>query len=305
MTRRISKPRSTSKLVATKPACAPLLRMYRAAESARPRAWSEVEDHFVRAMEQFDANVTSGTADQGDRQNGKGDFLNDLIALLLENCAGVKLVPRLGMPGFVFPSHNLDVTYPPSGDVRFAMEVKAAGTPRHPRSPAQEPVGRPGSADLPKRIKEAAFKTIDLKAAYGQMMSAHGRAASAPSGNLTSWLRSVPPKAYLFMSVRVVGPADFDATVALANMATQVMDGVGLFCFGPTSESHPTTYRILGVPRHLGFNQVLYRACEDLVAIGNQTPQPASVPAIGPAADAEAALREVNREEEAESEDRS
>jgi hypothetical protein len=305
MTRQISKPRSTSKLVATKPACEPLLRMYRAAEATHPRTWTEIEGDFVRAMEQFDANVTAGRADQGDRQNGKGDFLNDLIALLLENCGGVHLVSRKGMPGFVFPSHNLDVTYPASGIVRFALEVKAAGTPRHPRSPEQELIGRPGSSDLPKRIKEAAFKTIDLKAEYGQMMSARGRAASAPSGNLTTWLRSVPPKAYLFLSVRVVGPADFDATVALANMATQVMDGVGLFCFGPSSESNPTTYNIFGVPRHLGFNQVLYRACQDLTALRDQAPEPIPASAIGPAADAETALREVNRQEEAESEDRS
>lgn len=268
--------------------------MYRAAEAKKPGAWNDVEDDFMAAMEEFDDNVAAGRADQGDRQNGKGDFLNDLIALLLEGGGGVKLVPRKGMAGFVFPSHNLDVTYPDGGVVRFTLEVKAAGTPRHPRSPAQEAIGRPGSADLPKRIKEAAFKTIDLKAAYGQMMSARGLVASAPSGNLTSWLRSVPPKAYLFMSVRVVGPADFDATVALAEMATQVMDGVGLFCFGPVSESQPTSYKALRVPRHLGFDQVLYRACQDLVALRDQPIEPIRAKTVSPAAEAHSALSKVD-----------
>ena len=81
-----SKPRSTSQVVATKPACLPLLEMYRAAVVARPRSWSAVKDAFVSAMETFDANVASGVADIGDLQNGKGDFLNDLLALLLEGC---------------------------------------------------------------------------------------------------------------------------------------------------------------------------------------------------------------------------
>ena len=33
-------------------------------------------------MEGFDANVCAGVATQGDWQNGKGDFLNDLFALI-------------------------------------------------------------------------------------------------------------------------------------------------------------------------------------------------------------------------------
>jgi hypothetical protein len=175
-----SKPRSTSQIVASHPSCAPLLRMYQAAERARPRTWGEVEDAFVRAMEEFDANVAAGIADIGDLQNGKGDFLNDLLALLLEGCGGVQLFSRGGVRGFVFESHNLDVTYPNTGIVRFTLEVKAVGTPRHPLSPKQKAIGRPGSADLAKRVKEAAFKTIDLKAEFGRIMAASGQAASAP-----------------------------------------------------------------------------------------------------------------------------
>ena len=43
---------------------------------------------------------------------GKGDFLNDLLGLILEGCAGVDLYSRGGVHGLVFPNHNLDVTYP-------------------------------------------------------------------------------------------------------------------------------------------------------------------------------------------------
>ena len=65
--------RSTSVLVATKPACAPLKEMYTAAVASRPRSWNEVEPNFVAAMEGFDRNVVAGSADKGDRQNGKGE----------------------------------------------------------------------------------------------------------------------------------------------------------------------------------------------------------------------------------------
>src|SRR3989304_1207583 len=79
-------------------------------EAGRPKPWTEVEDAFVRAMEAFDANVANGVADIGELQNGKGDFLNDLLALLLEGCAGGQLSSRGGVPGAVFANHHLDGT---------------------------------------------------------------------------------------------------------------------------------------------------------------------------------------------------
>ena len=91
--------RTTSKTVATKPGCAPLKSAYDRAIKARPKTWEEVETDFLRAMEKFDANIAAGFADMGDLQNGKGDFFNDLLALILENCAGVTLFSRGGVPG--------------------------------------------------------------------------------------------------------------------------------------------------------------------------------------------------------------
>jgi hypothetical protein len=267
-----SKKRSTSLTVARKPACAPLLAMYREAERTRPQSWPQVEEAFLRAMEEFDANVVSGLADQGDRQNGKGDFFNDLVALLLENRAEVELYSRRGLTGFVFPQHNLDVTYPntTTGIAKFALEVKAVGTPRHPKSPKQSPIGRPGAADLPKRIKEASFKVIDLKAEYGRAYAAQGQVAAAPAGDLTSWLHSVPPTSYLFISARVVSHLDYQATVDLARAAGQVMDAVGLFCFEPVTPEHPTRYRPCAVPREIGMDQILHRASQRLRSLRDQ-----------------------------------
>jgi hypothetical protein len=291
-----SKPRSTSQLVATKPACLPLLAMYRAAVAARPRTWAEVEDGFLRAMEAFDANVAVGTADIGDLQNGKGDFLNDLLALILEGCAEIDLFSRGGVPGLVFPNHNLDVTYPNTGTVKFTLEVKAVGTPRHPLSPKQKPIGRPGSADLAKRIKEVAFKTIDLKAEFGRIMAARGQPASAPGGNLTSWLHTVRPRAYLFIGARVVGKTDLEATIAFAHTAAQVVDGVGLFCFGPASVNAPTTYRTFDVPAGISMDRVLYGACQDLLELKREGVEELAEQDASAAAAADEALARVDNE---------
>lgn len=287
MVRPIARVRTTSNLVATKPACAPLREMYAAAVAEEPRSWNEVSDPFVRAMEAFDENVASGIADIGDLQNGKGDFFNDLLALLLENCADVNLYSRGGVPGFIFPNHNLDLTYPNTGVVRFTLEAKAVGTPRHPLSPRQKPIGRPGSADLGKRVKEVSFKTIDLKAEYGRIMAMQGQSpATTPGGNLTTWLRSVPPSAYLFIAARIVSHTDFEAAISFAHTAAQVQDGVGLFCFGPASDASPTTYRPMAVPAELSIDRVLYRACQDLVPLSRETPVPIAQEAVGPANEA-------------------
>ena len=289
MARQTASVRTTSKVVATKPACAPLHAMYQAAVEAHPRTWNEIEDAFVRAMEAFDLNVASGLADIGDLQNGKGDFFNDLLALILENCAEVTLFSRGGVPGFVFANHHLDITYPNTGVVRFTLEAKAVGTPKHPLSPRQKPVGRPGSADLGKRVKEVAFKSIDLKAEYGRIMAMRGESpATAPGSNLTTWLRSVAPSGYLFIAARVVSKVDFDAVVHYAHTAAQVQDGVGVFCFTPESINQPAAYRKVSVPVELSIDRVLYRACQDLAALKAEAPIPVPPGAAGPASAAEA-----------------
>src|SRR5687767_6881115 len=143
-----TRPRTTSRLVATKPGCVPLKQAYEGAETLSPKSWAAVEDLFLRGMEGFDQNIANGAADMGDLQNGKGDFFNDILALILENCANVQLYSRGGVPGLIFPKHNLDVTYPHIGAIEFVLEAKAVGTPRHPGSPRQRTIGRAGSSDL-------------------------------------------------------------------------------------------------------------------------------------------------------------
>lgn len=261
------KPRATSHLVATKLGCAPLKTAYDRAVALAPRSWDQVQGMFLRGMEGFDHNVATGVADMGDLQNGKGDFFNDLLALLLENCAEVQLYSRGAVPGLIFPKHNLDVTFPSTGAIEFILEAKAVGTPKHPGSPQAKPIGRPGSADLDKRVKEIGFKTIDLKGEYGRIMAARGESPTAMSGDLTNWLRSVKPKSYVFLAARVVSDKDRDRVVEFAHRAGQVSDAVGVFCFRPLGPNTPTKYMAESVPADVELGRVLFRACQELAAI--------------------------------------
>jgi hypothetical protein len=267
-----AKARSTSTLVATKPGCLPLKEAYVEAAALQPKTWAEVERIFLHGMEGFDANIASGAADMADLQNGKGDFFNDLLALLLENCAGVQLYSRGGVPGLIFPKHNLDVSYPSTGVVEFILEAKAVGTPRHSGSPRQKPIGRPGSADLDKRVKEIGFKTIDLKGEYARIMAARGHSPTAMSGDLTGWLHSVKPRSYVFFAARVVSDKDRDRVVRFAHVAGQVSDAVGIFCFRPASTEFPTRYTAESVPTTVELSRVLFRACQDLTAMKARPP---------------------------------
>lgn len=299
--------RRTSNRLATSPACAPLKQMYDAAIPQQPTSWDQVEEPFLRAIEAFDVNVAQGRAEQGDIRNGKGDFFNDLLALLLENCAHLELHSRGNVPGFIFPKHMLDVTHPATGPiVEFLVEAKAVGIPKHPGNPKQKNLlGRLGSADLPKRIKEAAFKTMDLKAEYSRLQAQLGRApATAPGGNLTTWSRTVKPRSYLLVAARVIGKNDVDATIALAHTAAQIMDGVGVYCFAPTTiDPADPRYEPVAVPREVDLAPVLFRACQDLVGIAAQEEPVSDESSESPAKKAAQVMEEAGIEPEDEDED--
>ena len=190
-------------------------------------------------MELFDAEVIAGRASEGERQNGKGDYFNEVIAAIVENASGVPLNRRRGVNGLVFRDYNLDVTHPAEGQAEILIEAKTMGTPKHPGNEQADPAGRSASADLPKRLREAGFKTIDLKAGYGFHQTSGDRQAG-PSGSLTSWLRSAKPLSYVLIAARVTDDGDLNRMVADTVSMTKIMDGMGLFCFvadDPTSPS--------------------------------------------------------------------
>ena len=278
--------RKTSTLVASSPRCKPLHEMYQAAVAQGAKSWNQVETAFLSAMSEFDTAIGSTVGRQdmtdaeksslsADLQNGKGDFFNDLLALLLENCSGIEtFYCRNVVPGLIVRNHNLDGVYPGTGPIKFLLEAKMTGTPKHVNSPRQKAAGRPGSADLDKRVKELAFKSIDLKGEHNRRRTAEGAAPAGggPGGaDITTWLRSNAPKIHFFLAVRVTSRTDFERTLAWARNAQQIVDSVGLFCFEPDGSSY-TAYRAApGVPADLELERVLYRACTDLRAISHAT----------------------------------
>lgn len=88
--------------VVAQPGRQPFVQSLNAIERGRARTFTAVEPRFLKTMQDFDKLVQAGQTTQGDRQNGKGDFLNDVLALLLERCSGKKLHTRRNIPGLLF-----------------------------------------------------------------------------------------------------------------------------------------------------------------------------------------------------------
>lgn len=269
----------------TSPRCRPFTPVFEDAVQQRHGSWDQVEESFLTAMEAFDGSIaaTAGAdlSDEAkseltaDLQNGKGDFFNDLLAVLLQNCSGIgALATRSRVPGLIVPVHNLDGAYPDEGPIRFLLEAKMFGTPKHANNPKQKLDGRPGSADIDKRVKELAFKSIDLKGEYSRRRMAEGageRTGGAGGGDITTWLRGIEPMIYFFIGVRVVSQSDFDRAMMWALTAEQVVDAVGVFCFEPVAEDQFTTYRKrTDVPPSVQIERVLYKACTDLQALADR-----------------------------------
>lgn len=276
-------PRNPKAVLLTNPLCEPLRRMYDRLTLSGATSWNQVEADFLAAMSAFDAGlplVFEGSAEQQHRQsrdlsaaiqNGKGDWFNNVIALLLERCAGLdSLYVRRRVPGLIIPEHNLDGVYPgdEGREIEFLLEAKMMGTPKHANSPGEKPLGRAGSADTNKRVKELAFKSIDLKgeAARRRTMVGVSPAGGAGGGDLSTWLHASRPRIYFFMGVRVLGPTDLAAVIRWAETAAQVVDAVGLYCYEPVPGSFTTYRRSAGIPTAYELERVLYRACTQLQA---------------------------------------
>lgn len=256
--------RTLSSGTAARPGRAPLVQALTQIGAVNASTFPQAEPIYLAAMQAFDALVANGTADQGDIQNGKGDFWNDVLALLLTNCSGKDLHSRPDVPGLSFANHKLDVAYPAEGEgsVQLIIETKATGIPKHPRNPLQaNPEGRAGSADLEKRIKEAAFKNIDIKAEAARVQGQGGGATS----NLSSWLKSAPPQCYILMAVRVRDAADLANTIRFGRIAAQWFDACGLYCYGWNQGK--TAYEAKAInDTSLELDRVLSQICTQLRA---------------------------------------
>lgn len=274
-------PRRPRNVLLTNPYCAPLRDMHDRMKSARATSWNQIESQFLATMSAFDAGLPTALEPGDDGkvqsrllsgaiQNGKGDWFNNVIALLLERCSGVEtLYVRRRVPGLIIAEHNLDGVYPgdATAEIEFLLEAKMMGTPRHANSTNEKATGRDGSADTNKRVKELAFKSIDLKGEAARRLAMLGRAPTAGGpggGDLSTWLHASRPRIFFFMGVRVLGDTDFAAVVRWAETAAQVVDAVGLYCYEPVPGSNVDYRTRGGVPTVYELERVLFRACTEL-----------------------------------------
>ena len=141
-----------------------------------------------------------------------------------------------------------------------------------PEAPSSDQSAGRVQQTLDKRVKEIAFKAIDLKAEYARIMAQRGESPTSIAGDLTTWLRSVKPKSYVFFAARVINDNDLARVIRFANVAGLVSDAIGVFCFRPVAPDQPTTYQAEEVPSHVDIGRVLFRACQDLTALKDAQP---------------------------------
>lgn len=200
-----------------------------------------------------------GRATLPDSRNGRKYFFEDLVTLITKNCSGKALYDRGRTPGLIFPHHNVDNAYPGEGIVELVVETRVAGAPKSSRNPHQRnPNGRPGSSDLDKRLKEVGLKVMDLKAAWVRRTSNRSELTS----DLLTWLRESKPQCYLLLGIRVVDARDLKRTIASAEAANRMLDGVGLVAYEPSPFENG--YQACKVPPHLELDRVLSRVCAAL-----------------------------------------
>lgn len=292
-------PRSPKAVLRTNPYCEPLRVMYDGLEGRETTSWNQIEGEFLAAMSAFDTGLPTGSVSASESkdlsaalQNGKGDWFNNVLGLLLERCADLdRLYVRRRVPGLIIPEHNLDGVYPgnPNAEIEFLLEAKMMGTPKHANSPGERPAGRAGSADTNKRVKELAFKSIDLKGEGSRrrtMVGVGPDAGGAGGGDLSTWLHGSKPRIYFFIAARVISDTDFAAVLRWAETAAQVVDAVGLYAYEPDGVSF-TSYRSRsGVPAAYQLERVLFRACTELRALRDRPPEimPERVPSVAAAA---------------------
>lgn len=193
--------------------------------------WAEIQSDFLTVTSQFDTEYRKGAKTSGWYQ-AKARYFNDIIVTLLGNVSGKPMSTRRKKKSQLFNVLDIDVCYPDDGDPVIGAEVKALGTPPHPKNQMK---ARSARTDLHKRIREVAFTSIDFKVAYGP---------PKPIGSFQNWIDSSPPGYFTFWAMRVEDQVDFEAVRTILVNLRAYCNGVGAVVFMPKSSDDPTNYKI-------------------------------------------------------------
>lgn len=197
------------------------------------QSWAEVESEFIATVSAFDAEYSQGARSQGWYQL-KARFFNDLVVFILENCTGRKLATRVRKKSVLFSDIDIDICYPAKGDPIVAAEVKALGTPPHPRN---ENRARRACSDLHKRVREVAFTATDIKAAH---------ATPRTINSFQAWIDSAEPAYLSFWAMRVDGATDLNVVRSILSSLRSYCNGVGAVIYEPARG--PTDYVLRRYP---------------------------------------------------------
>jgi hypothetical protein len=246
----------------------PFAQVLGAAASGDVRSFQEVEADVLVALAHFDNMMALGELTSGQYQ-AKGLFFNELVAILIERCAQQRVARRGKRPGILLASVDVDICFPSEPRTRpeVIAETKMAGTPKHPGNPQAGPLGRAGSADLGKRIREIALNVIDLKLADAE-------GATAPIHDISTWIQQTTPPFFAFFGIRTTGERDLSQTVGRAQLlANSYANGVGLFLYEPVDPSTETglvTYRPLRAPGGMSIDDTVTRICRLIKSVASQ-----------------------------------
>jgi len=191
--------------------------------------WQTVEKKFIDVVEAFDSEYAAGGRSSGWYQ-AKARYFNDIIVALISNASGKTFSMRCKRSSQLFDKIDIDICFPEEGDPVVAGEVKALGTPPHP---GNEGTARPGARDLHKRVREVAFTSMDLKAAY---------APPQPMGSFQAWVDSTSPGYFAFWAVRANDESDLESVRTTLSSLRNYCNGVAAVIYMPKSPESPTSY---------------------------------------------------------------
>jgi hypothetical protein len=195
----------------------------------RTTRWAEVEPAFVDCIELFDDEYMGGRRSSGWYQ-AKARYFNDVIVALLENLCGRSMTTRQKKRSHLFTEIDIDVCYPSSGELLMGAEVKALGAPPHPGNKMK---GRPASQDIHKRVREVAFTSIDVKAAYAPLKKI---------ASFQDWVDTTTPAYASFWAIRANDTSDLNRIRTTLSSLRHFCNGVGALVYMPSHT--PTSYRV-------------------------------------------------------------
>jgi len=199
----------------------------------RVERWVDIEDEFIRLVGLFDTEFARGSGDGNDGwYQSKARCFSELLAGLLGNTSGNPISLRCKKRSQLFDLVDIDICFPREGDPIVAGEVKTLGMPGHGEN---ENTASEFANDLHRSVREVAFSSMDLKAAY---------APPRPIGSFQNWVDATSPGYFAFWAIRAKDRQDFEEVRSTLASSRAYCNGVGAVIYVPSKPGTPTEYGV-------------------------------------------------------------